>query len=201
VPVATVGLAFDGALSRVDGGVLIAIFGVWLTLTTLEARRERSAAVAVLAERSHVRSIGEMVLGLAFLILAGRAIVVGATGVGDDLGVDAFTVGAIFVAIGTSVPELATTLLARIRGHSEVGLGTVVGSNIFNGACVIPLAALIHPITFSFRQVGASIAFGLALVLLLLTARGTLRRPLGVLFLGLYAGYVGFVLAVGPTAD
>jgi cation:H+ antiporter len=199
VPLATVVLALDGVLSRIDAIILMTIFAVWLVMTAAAARRERSAAVEVLAERSHARSIGEMLVGLLLLIAAGRLIVYGAKGVGIELGLDAFVVGATLVAIGTSTPELATTLVARIRGHSEIGLGTVVGSNIYNGGLVIALAALIHPISFSFREVGAAIAFGLALIALLLSARGMLGRRLGVLFIVTYGAYVAVLLTITPS--
>ncbi len=195
----TIVLALDSTLSRIDAAILIALFGSWLVLTTRAARRERSAAVAVLAERSHVRSLIEMVAGLAFLVAAGRLIVFGAKGVGAEVGLDTFVIGATIVAIGTSTPELATTLVARVRGHSEVGLGTVVGSNIYNGGFVIAIAALIHPIEFGFRDVGAAIGFGLALVALLLNARGMLTRRLGILFLVIYAGYAALLLTLGPA--
>ena len=193
IPLLTIVLALNGKLSRVDGMILLFAFTVWLVLTTITARRERSAAVGVLAELSHWRSILEVVGGLVLLIAAGRLIVYGARGVGEGLGLDAFVIGATFVAVGTSTPELATTLVARVRGHSEIGLGTIVGSNIYNGGFVIALAALIHPIDVNFRDVGAAIGFGLALVALLLNARGMLGRRLGLTFLALYVAYV-FVL-------
>jgi cation:H+ antiporter len=154
----------------------------------------------VLAERSHRRSAVELVVGLLFLVAAGRLIVFGARGVGEALGLEDFVIGATFVAVGTSTPELATTLVARVRGHSEIGLGTIVGSNIYNGGFIIALAALIHPIDVSFREVGAAIAFGLALVALLLNARGTLGRRLGATFLVVYAAYLTILLTLGPTA-
>jgi cation:H+ antiporter len=200
IPLVTVALALDGGVSRIDGAILIAVFSAWLVLTTLGARRERSAAVEVLAERSHVRSIIEMLAGLAFLVAAGRLIVFGAQGVGEAVGLNQFVIGATFVAVGTSTPELATTLIARVRGHSEIGLGTIVGSNIYNGGFVIALAALIHPIEVGFREVGAAIGFGLALVALLLNARGVLGRRLGLTFLGLYVAYVTVLITLAPQA-
>ena len=198
VPLATIVLALDGMVSRLDGAILAALFALWLSLTTLAARRERSWAVAVLAERSHARSILEIVIGLAFLIAAGRLIVSGAKEVGADLGLSTFVIGATVVAVGTSTPELATTVIARVRGHAEVGLGTVIGSNIYNGAFIIPLAALIHPISFSFRDVAVALGFGLALVALLLNARGALGRRLGCVFLVIYGSYVIVLVTLGP---
>ena len=200
IPLITIVLALDGLLSRLDAGILVAVFFSWLVLTTVAARRERSAAVDVLAEHSHGRSIVEMLFGLAFLVAAGRLIVYGAKGVGAELRLDTFIIGATLVAIGTSTPELATTLIARVRGHSEIGLGTVVGSNIYNGAFIIALAAFIHPITFTVREVGVTIGFGVALVLLLLNARGTLGRRLGLLFLAIYASYVIVLVTLGPPS-
>jgi cation:H+ antiporter len=198
LPLVTIVLALDGQIARLDAAILVSVFGAWLVLTTLTARRDRSAAVAVLAEKSHGRSLLEMVAGLILLVAAGRLIVFGAKGVGEELGLDPFVVGATFVAVGTSTPELATTLIARIRGHSEIGLGTIVGSNIYNGGFIVSLAAFIHPISVSFRGVGAAIGFGLALVALLLNARGALGRRLGLMFLGLYAGYIVVLLTLGP---
>lgn len=200
IPVATVAIALDGTVSRIDGVILIGVFSTWLVLTTLGARRERSAAVEVLAEKSHVRSLFEMLAGLAFLVAAGRLIVFGAQGVGEELGLDQFVIGATFVAVGTSTPELATTLIARVRGHSEIGLGTIVGSNIYNGGFVIALAAIIHPIDVNFRAVGAAIGYGLVLVTLLLHARGLLGRRLGLTFLALYVAYVATLITMPPPA-
>jgi len=200
LPLVTITVALNGTISRIDAAILLTIFSAWLVLTTLAARRERSAAVAVLAERSHGRSILEMLLGLAFLVAAGRLIVYGARGVGEELGLNAFVIGATFVAVGTSTPELATTLIARIRGHSEIGLGTIVGSNIYNGGFIIALAAFIHPIDVNFREAGAAIGFGLAVVALLLNARGLLRRRLGLLFLTIYIAYVAVVITAAPPA-
>jgi len=198
LPLVTITVALNGTVSRIDAAILLTIFSAWLVMTTLAARRERSAAVAVLADRSHRRSILEMLVGLAFLVAAGRLIVYGARGVGEELGLNAFVIGATFVAVGTSTPELATTLIARIRGHSEIGLGTIVGSNIYNGGFIIALAAFIHPIDVNFREVGAAIGFGLAVVALLLNARGLLRRRLGLMFLTIYIAYVAVVITAAP---
>jgi len=71
---------------------------------------------------------------------------------------DEFIIGAVIVAVGTSVPELATTIAKR-RGHDEVGLETVLGSNIFNGIFIVAIAAIIHPITVSWHEVAVILVF------------------------------------------
>lgn len=191
VPLATVALAADGHLGRPDALVLLGAFFIWLVTTIAAARRERSAATEVLAEHSLPRAIIVCVVGLAFLVAAGRLIVVGAKGIGTELGLDAFVIGVVFVAIGTSVPELATAIVSRMRGHGEIGLGTVLGSNVFNGGLIVPIVALLAPFRFDWSEIAVSLAFGILVVLAVLPfPRPLLGRGRGVILLGLYGGSV-----------
>jgi cation:H+ antiporter len=187
LPIATAALVADGRLSRLDAVVLLVVFAVWLATSVDEARRERSAAGEVLGEHSPARAALSGLVGLALLIAAGRLIVSGATSIGSDLGLDTFVVGVALVAVGTSVPELATTVIARLRGHDEVGLGTILGSNVFNGGLVIPVAALLSPVRVEWGEIATSLAFGVALVVCVLPRRGMLGRPRGVLLVFGYA--------------
>ncbi len=99
------------------------------------------------------------------------------------------------MAVGTSVPELATTVIAKLRGHDEVGLGTILGSNIFNGLLIVAVAAIIHPITVSWREVATALVFGLvALIFIYPTRTGFIERRRGVLLLALYAAYLATIL-------
>lgn len=198
IPITTAALVADGRLNRLDAVVLLVLFAVWLAATIDEARRERSAAGEVLGEHSPLRAVVSGVVGLALLIAAGRLIVSGATSIGTDLGLDTFVVGVVLVAVGTSVPELATTLVARLRGHDEVGLGTILGSNVFNGALVIPVAALLSPVSIAWSEVATSLAFGIALVVCVLPRGGILGRSRGiVLVVGYAASLVTLLLTQG----
>ncbi|RYE75431.1 MAG: sodium:calcium antiporter, partial [Myxococcales bacterium] len=136
-PVLTAVLLFDGTLSHNDGLILLAAFLLWLVLTVLDARKERSAATEVLSDSPRWQAIAFSLVGLALLVLAGSLIVDGAKFVGSLLGWSTFVTGAILVSIGTSAPELATTIVSRFRGHDEIGLGTVLGSNVFNGLFIV----------------------------------------------------------------
>lgn len=194
VPVVTILLAVDGMLGRRDAAVLLVLFALWLGRAVVDARRERSAAADVLGEHSLAVAVPVAAVGLALLVAAGRLIVEGATGVGRDLGLDDFVVGVVFVSVGTSAPELATTVIARLRGHDAIGLGTVLGSNVFNGALVVPVAAVISPIAIDAGEVAISIAFGVALVLATVPGpRRVLGRRRGALLL---AGYVGSLVTL-----
>ena len=145
-PILTAVLALDGELSRLDGALLLAAFLFWLAIVMLEVRRQRSAAEKVLGEKRGWLAILLSMAGFLCLIAAGRFIVIGAKGIALSFGIDEFVIGATIVAIGTSVPELATSIISKIRGHDEVGLGTILGSNIFNGFFIIAVAAIIYPI-------------------------------------------------------
>ena len=119
----------------------------------------------------------------------------GARGMAISVGIDEFIIGATIVAVGTSVPELATTVIAKLRGHDEVGLGTILGSSIFNGLLIVAVAAIIHPITVPWREVAIALVFGLvALVFAYPTRKGLIERRRGVLLLVLYAVYLATIL-------
>jgi cation:H+ antiporter len=116
---------------------------------------------------------------------------VGARGIAISFGIDEFIIGATIVAVGTSVPEVATIIIAKIRGHDEVGLGTILGRNIFNGNFIVALAAIICPIDVDWRQVAIILMFGLvALVFTYPTRKGFVERRQGVLLRVLHAVYL-----------
>lgn len=192
IPVVTGILFLDGELSRGNGLLLLGLFAAWLLDAIFEARRQRSATDAVLGEHKHWRIIGSCLAGLLLLVAAGKLIVTGAKGIALSFGIDEFIIGATVVAVGTSVPELATTVIAKLRGHDEVSLGTILGSNIFNGIFVVAIAAIIHPITVANPlEVASSLLFGYLAVLLTYPSRsGYVGRIRGLLLLLLYSGYM-----------
>jgi cation:H+ antiporter len=195
IPIITGVLFLDGELSRFDGILMMGMFIAWLVAAMIEARKQRSAADEVLGAHRGWRVALACVAGLAFLVTAGNLIVAGAKGIAFFFGIDEFIIGATIVAVGTSVPELATTIIAKFRGHDEVGLGTILGSNIFNGIFIVAIAAIIHPITVAWREVAIALVFGfVALVFAYPTRAGFIERRRGVLLLVLYAVYLATIL-------
>jgi len=195
-PLLILALGLDGSLGRLDGVVLLTAFTGWLILTTRQAARERSAVADVLADRSTAQVVRDGLIGLALLILAGRLIVLSAKDFGALLGWDTFIVGAVLVAVATSTPELATVVVARLRGHDEISLGTVLGSNVFNALLIIGVTATITPITISGNEFGIAVTAGV-LTMLLALPRADNRIPTtrGILLLGAYTGYVAILIA------
>ena len=195
IPIITGVLFLDGELSRLDGLLMLGMFIAWLVAAVLEARKQRSAAAEVIGEHRRWLVVVLCVSGLAFLVAAGNLIVAGARGIAIAFGIDEFIIGATIVAVGTSVPELATAVIAKLRGHDEVGLGTILGSNIFNGLLIVAVAAMIHPITVPWREVAIALVFGLvALVFAYPTRKGFIGRRRGVLLLMLYVVYLATIL-------
>ena len=191
IPLATVGMALDGEISRAEGVLLLAALMLWMALTLRSGAEQRVEAGPDLVPPRKGRIILLALSGLGGLVLAGHFFVSGASGIASALGIPAYVIGATVVALGTSLPELVTVLLARWRGHDEVGVGTLLGSNLFNGMAIAGLAAAIHPIRVSPAGVTVTLAMGVASLLLIVPdSAGVIARWRGVLLLLLYCGFV-----------
>lgn len=209
LPVLMALLLWDGFLSRVDATILLLIFGGWLVQLVRSARAysatQKSVPVSEGPEEKLTKSLIHTLIGLVLLFGASYLVVEGGKGIAAALGWSEFVVGAVVVAIATSTPELATTLVARMRGHDDVSLGNILGSNIFNGCFIVGLVAMIRPFAVSIDEVLPSVIMGCATAVMLLPRRAQLLgRRRGVILLGLYAVYVIWTLlhpGVAPVHD
>ncbi|HSQ22371.1 MAG TPA: sodium:calcium antiporter, partial [Coriobacteriia bacterium] len=130
-----------------------------------------------------------------------QLLVSGATGIARTFGVPEAIIGLTLVAVGTSLPELATSIMAALRGHSDVAVGNVLGSNIFNALGIIGITALVHPISVAERMASVDVwvMVGASLVAVpFLLARGRIGRLAGAAFVVAYAVYT--VLLLGSPA-
>ena len=169
-------LAIDRTLGPIDGLVLLVIFAAWLSQSVIAGHRTRTATPQAPLEHSRASMVINLGVGLAMLVAAGRVILDGAVGFSETLGWDGFIVGAVLVALGTSAPELATMVIARLRGHDELAVGTILGSNIFNTLLIVGIAAVIHPITVDTFETDVGVVASAALVLLIIPVAGRLAR-------------------------
>lgn len=192
-PMATAALVAHGGLGRPHAAGLMALFVAYLAASVLEARRHRRAAKSC-AGLAALPVVAMLLLGLAAMIGGGYLIVDGAAALAVRWRIDGFVIGAAIVAIGTSTPELAVMVVARLRGHGEISLATLLGSNIFNGLFIVPTVVLIRPVALTLDEVLPALAFGLIVVALCYPGRGgRLLRWRG---LFLTAAYVGFLIAI-----
>ncbi len=199
IPLLTVVLALDGSIDRSNGLILLTLFAAWLALLVRYALTEGRRVHAADPNPSVTAGPGMALLyggvGLASLLLSGHLFVTGASGIASALGIAPFIIGATVVAVGTAMPEFVTMVLARLRGQDDVGVGTALGSVLFNGLAIVGTAATIHPI--SVTPAAMAPAVGVAILALLLLIPGPSRllgRARGLLLLATYAGFVALQL-------
>lgn len=188
---------FDGILSRVDGLIIYAfllVFFVYLfkmALTNKEAEEEEP-------KKNHkmIVLIIMTVLGMAAIILGANVTVNAASAIAKIFGMEERLIGLTIVAFGTSLPELMTSVTAGIKGNSDIAIGNIVGSNIFNILFVCGTTALITPVPFASNfLVDSVLTIIAAVLLLLLTIKDKkLKRPAGILFILIYAAYFVYLL-------
>jgi cation:H+ antiporter len=202
-------LAFDGALSRVDGALLLAGMVLYTVFTLLQARRasrgvreEYAQAIdgdARGARRRWPLDIALVLVGLVLLTLGADWLVGGATAFATALGVSDLVIGLTVVAVGTSLPEIASSVLASLRGERDIAVGNVVGSCLFNVLAVLGVTAAASPTGVTVPQ--AALQFDLPVMLATAVAclpifvhRGAILRWEGAVFLGYYVAYTVYLL-------
>ena len=189
-------------LSRIDGLVLIVFFIIFMIYIFEIARDFTEEAEIPMAQPGGlVKSLMLIVLGLASLMVGGHWIVGGAVAIAQSLGVSESLIGLTIVAVGTSLPEMATSIVAAFKKNSDIAVGNIVGSNIFNIFWILGLSAVIHPLPFKPQinfDVWMTILASLILFLVMfLGKKHHLQRLEGILFLGSYIGYLVFIIRRG----
>lgn len=195
---------YDGELTRLDAGILFGLFLVFMFITLQHAKRgekkEESEENEDAKEREQAMPVWKMValilVGLACLVLGSNVFVDGATKVAAALGVSDAVIGLTVVAMGTSMPELATSVVAARKGNSGIAIGNVLGSNVFNILLVIGLTGVINPMHIQgITWIDLSMLI-LSMVLLLLFSytKYTIARWEGAVLTILFAGYMTWVV-------
>jgi len=190
------------ALTRIDGLVLISFFIIFLFYSAGIAGDVAGISEQIPTKRySMIRILVTMIVGLFGLIIGSRWVVSGAAGLAEKLGVSQSLIGLTIVAVGTSLPELATSAMAAYKKNPDIAVGNVVGSNIFNIFFILGVSSIIRPIPFeagSNINVGVAIIASLLLFLCMFTGKKRmLDRWEGCVFLVLYAGYLCFLIVRG----
>lgn len=206
VTILTGALLIDQTLSITDGVILIIAFFIVLYLLLRNSGNLESELTEELPEDdggSVTRSIVISIIGLAVLIGSSKLLVWGAIGIASALGVSDLIIGLTIVAIGTSLPELAASITSVRKGHHDIAIGNVLGSNIFNLATVLPLPALIAPGIVEntvvsrdyWWMLGFTLLFALAVIVYSRHRSLSIPRWCSVPLLGGYFAYL-YLLAV-----
>lgn len=182
-------------LSRSDGIVFISLFIIFLYYTygisKVTGEKEK------IARYSWRQSIVLLIIGMAALAFGGDLIVDSAMRLAASMGISERIIGLTIVAIGTSLPELATSIIAAYKGHADIAIGNAVGSNIFNIFWILGLTSIVRPIPFN-AAINIDVLVAVCSMLLLFTfiisgKKKQITQWQGLLFLGMYITYLLFI--------
>ena len=211
VTVLSIVLLLDGAITRMDGVILLGVFAVVMGVNIWsEKRKDKNVQLPENPDAEEPsdnkmslgKSVFWLVLGLALLVGSSRALVWGAVEIAHFFNVSDLLIGLTIVAIGTSLPELASSIVAARKGEDDLAVGNIIGSNLFNTLAVVGIAASIAPMEnvdrlILTRDMPLMLCLTLALFALGFRRRGDgrINRIAGVLFLVIYVGYLGVLVA------
>jgi cation:H+ antiporter len=189
-------------LTRGDGLVLIGFFIIFLYYIFSSAKNgaEQEEEAETVTQKKVSSSVLLIIVGLAGLVWGGKWVVDSAVTLATLWGMSDAVIGLTVVAIGTSLPELATSITAALKGKADIAIGNVVGSNIFNIFWILGVTALIAPLPFtetSNFDIGATIiASALLFAWMFIGKKHSLERWQGVMFVLLYIVYIGMLLTI-----
>ena len=191
-----IALSLDGEISRYDGALLIGLLVAFTVYTYRSARGERGAETGGMTGRPgrfYARSLGLLGIGIAFLYVGSELTVENAVKIAGTFGISEKIIGITVIAVGTSLPELITSIIAIRKGQADIGIGNIIGSNIYNILMIMGVASALAGVAIVdgiYVDYAVMIAFGMVLFAVMKTGRVT--RRIGV---GLAAGYAAYLAA------
>lgn len=198
----------DGVITRADAALLLAVFAGLMAWTIWQGLRQQNDALGSEIEQelaAHAmpvrRAVFCLALGLILLIISSRILVWGAVEIAEGLGVSDLIIGLTVVAVGTSLPELASSIIAARRGEHDIALGNILGSNLFNTLAVVGVAAAIQPLSVGAEVLDRDMLVMAALTLSLFAigygwrqSGGRISRSKGGLLLAAYLAYTAYLI-------
>ena len=158
---------FDGALGFIDGLLLLSVFAIYIGNMIVKSIKNKTEVEDIKEEKSLFKTIILGVIGLVSIIWGGNLVVNSASAIATMLGMSENLIGLTIVALGTSLPEFITSVLATRKGELDIAIGNVVGSNVFNILLVLGVASTINPIAVSILSLIDIIVMVLTVVLVL----------------------------------
>jgi cation:H+ antiporter len=187
-------------LDRSDAVIMLLLFCIFIYITVLDfLRQEHDPLVANIDKlplAHHLKKKTDWILvvaGIAGLALGGQMTIDSGSDLAESMGVSPVIVGMLIVAIGTSLPELVTSIFAALKGNADLCVGNVIGSNIFNAMFVLPISALIRPLAIpagGSTDIFASLVFCVLLIPVFIFGKTIMSRQIGAAFLVAYVSYM-----------
>ena len=189
-------------IDRSDGLIMLLLFGIFIYLVVTDFMRQDNDALVATIEGLDIVSHAEkrtnwlLVVGGAIGLAIGRQLtIVHGSNFAESLGVPPVIVGMLVIAIGTSLPELITSIFAAMKGEADLCVGNVIGSNIFNGLFVLPISALVNPLLVpdgGELDILVPLIFAVFLIPIFIWGKGIMNRQVGILFVVAYIAYMTF---------
>ena len=198
-------------LARPEGAILLAVFTMLILITVQIAKREatqtlneaKNANYDTKRETSHtVRNVLFVIIGLVGLALGAKMAVTGAEVIGKRIGLSDAVIGLTIIALGTSLPELVTCVVAAVKGHHDISVGNLVGSNIFNTLLVTGAAGVVKPFQIGSQRLAGGtdywimIAVSAFFTAVIVMSRRVIGRTCGIVLVCAYVGYVVYLLLI-----
>lgn len=188
-------------ISRGDGLILLAFFLIFLYYIFSISKNSDAPALENLKPMTSLKSGVFIAVGLGMLVLGGTWIINGAREIAGNFGVSEYLIGLTVVSVGTSLPELATSAVAAYKKNTDIAIGNVVGSNIFNVFWILGVSATINPLPFeqsgNFDLMTAVLASVLLMASLFIGKRHILEKWQGAIFLLFYVAYLTYIVLRG----
>jgi len=188
----------SSVISRADGIILIFFFLIFLAYNIQMAIKGDTSEDVNVKLQGKLKSSILLIAGLAMLVAGGRMIVVSAVDIAQNLGITERIIALTIISAGTSLPELATSLVAALKKKSDIAIGNIVGSNIFNVFLILGVTSVIHPVALTqgaFIDLALNVLVSFILFAFIFMGKGrSIDRREGIIFLFLYAIYIAFLI-------
>ena len=188
----------ENILTRFEAFIFLLLFIVFLYYTFKQSAKEENIETIKTKPMTTAKIWALIVMGLSLLVAGGRMVVTGAENIALDLGISEKIIALTIVAAGTSLPELVTSVVAASKKNSDIAIGNVVGSNIFNILFILSVSGLIHPVTYvtSFNREMLLLIGGTIILILYMFVgkRYKIDRWEGALLLGVFLAYTIFLI-------
>jgi len=189
-------------IDRSDGLIMLLLFGIFIYLAVTDFVRQDHDALAATIDGldivSHAEKRTNWLLvagGVVGLAIGGQLTIIHGSNLAESLGVPPVIIGMLVIAIGTSLPELITSIFAAMNKEADLCVGNVIGSNIFNGLFVLPISALVNPLMVpdgGGLDILVSLIFAVFLIPIFIFDKGIMNRQFGILFVVAYIAYMSF---------
>jgi cation:H+ antiporter len=199
---------WDGEVTRTEAIVLLLVFAGVMAWSIWQGMTKGDDALGIETEQeliAHSMTLRQaviwLVVGLLFLIVSSRMLVWGAVEIAQAFGVSDLIIGLTVVAVGTSLPELASSIIAAKKGENDIALGNILGSNLFNTLAVVGIAGMIHPMAVEPEVLTRDIAVMAGLTVLLFVfaygfrGMGRINRIEGAALITCYIGYTAYLIS------